>query len=78
MLDASNFDPRALHVRIVEVLPVDRWMSGKEVSAALGDAHYNVLSVLSKMYLYGGPIERMKPPGGGAYRYRRKLKKDHL
>ena len=78
MLDAANFDPRPLRVRLLEALPVDGWMTGQELAAKLGDPHYTVLSMISKIYMYGGPVERMKPDGGGAYRYRRKLKKDHV
>ena len=77
MLDPANFDPRPLRMRLLDALELDRWMTGSELAAKLGDPHYTVLSVISKMYLYGGPIERMKPEGGGAFRYRRKLKKDH-
>lgn len=73
MLDGSNFDPRSLHVRILEVLTYPMWMSTQQVSEKLGDAHYSVSSIMSKLYLYGGPVERQPDPNrGNKFLYRLK------
>lgn len=60
MLDASNFDPRPLRIRIMSVLTYPMWMTTQQVAEKTGDAHYTVSAMMSKMYLYGGPIERQR------------------
>lgn len=78
MLDASNFDPRPLRIRIVEALSWPEYISTEDIAKRLGDPHYTVSSMMSKLYLYGGPVERITAPSrGNKYVYRRKLKKDH-
>lgn len=75
MLDPGNFDPRALHVRIVECLSYPQWMTTEQVAAKLGDAHYSVSSIMSKLFLYGSPIERQRVPGkANKFEYRLKVK----
>lgn len=71
MLDGSNFDPRPLRIRIMGCLSYPMWMTTEQVAVKLGDPHYTVSSMMSKMFLYGGPIERQTVPGkGNKFQYR--------
>lgn len=76
MLDASNFDPRALRIRIVEALSYPMWISVTDLAKRLDTPVYTVGAMVSKLYLYGGPIERQPDPHrGNKFLYRLKPSK---
>lgn len=73
MLDPSNYDPRPLHVRIVEALKRYPYGIGtKDLSEILGDDKPTVSSMISKMAIYGDRVEKVGGSRGQRCRWRLK------
>lgn len=73
MLDASNYDPRPLRIRIPEALArYPEGLSTKELSAILGDPQYTISAVVSKMAAYGQSIQKTGSTHGKGTRWRLK------
>lgn len=73
MLDASNYDPRPLHVRITEALK--RYPLGigtKDLAEILGDDKPTVSAMVSKMAIYGDRIEKIGPSYGQGVKWKLK------
>lgn len=79
MLNASRYtDARALRLRVLDTVGINTWKSPQQVAEELGEAYYTVSALLSKMYLYGGPLVRQRDPvRPNRYLYRRKTVSEH-
>lgn len=78
MQNASTFDARALRLRVLDKIGTGTWKTPQEIAEELGEAYYTVSAMMSKMYLYGGPLERQRDPRKSSrYLYRRKTIEEH-
>lgn len=71
MLDGSNYDTRALRIRVLEVLEnFPDGLTTKEIAEYLGEAQYTVSPIVSRLFLYGPQVEKVNRSMGPGVKWR--------
>lgn len=73
--EQSLLDVRSLRERVIETLHgFPDGATTRDLAAKLGDPQYSISSVVSKIFLYGGPIEKIGHQFGPGTKWRLRRK----